>query len=84
MRPADRLSETRYCLAEEGRQYLVFQHDKGEFTVDLKDAPGTFQAEWFDVNGNRAVPAKPVQGGASRTFTTPFPGPAVLYLRKTN
>jgi len=84
MRPADQLTDTRYCLADAGREYLVFQHEKGEFTVNLKDAPGTFQAEWFDVNRDRVLPARAVEGGASRTFITPFPGPAVLYLHKAN
>lgn len=82
LKPEPGLSATRYCLADRGREYIVFQHDKGEFTLDLKDAPGRFLAEWLDVNADRIVPARPVDGGAARTFTTPFPGPAVLYLRK--
>jgi hypothetical protein len=81
MTPQEKLTPTRYCLAATGREYLVFQHDKGEFTVDLKDAPGPFAAEWFDINRDRTIPAKSVQGGAVRTFSTPFPGPAALYLR---
>jgi hypothetical protein len=81
MKPEAQLSATRYCLAERGREYLVFQHHKGEFTLDLKDAKGTLTAEWLDINGNRSVPAKPVEGGATRTFTTPFPGPAALHLK---
>jgi hypothetical protein len=82
MKPENRLSQTGYCLAARGSEYLVFQSDKGEFTVDLSDAKGSFVAEWFDVNRDRAIPGKTVQGGASRTFTTPFPGPAVLYIRR--
>lgn len=82
MKPEPSLSATGYCLANRGREYLIFQSDKGEFTVDLKDARGRFIAEWLDVNANRTVYAKPAEGGAVRTFTTPFPGPAVLYLRK--
>jgi hypothetical protein len=82
MKPEDRLSATRYCLADRGREYLVFQSNKGEFTLDLSDASGVFSAEWLDVTGNRVIAAKAVDGGASRTFTTPFPGPAVLYLKK--
>jgi hypothetical protein len=35
----------------------VFQSNKGEFTLDLKDAPGRFEVEWFDVNADRSVPA---------------------------
>jgi hypothetical protein len=82
MKPEEGLSATRYCLAARGREYLVFQSNKGEFTLDLRDAPGRFAAEWFDINAGRAVPAKPVEGGAVRTFTTPFPGPAALYLKR--
>jgi hypothetical protein len=82
MVPANKLSATTYCLAEAGKEYLVFQSgNKGEFTVDLRDAPGEFAVEWFDVNASRAIAAKPVGGGAVRTFTTPFPGPAALYLK---
>lgn len=82
MRPAGGLSATGYALADKGREYLVFQSDKGQFTLNLKDAPGAFQGEWFDINHDRAVPLEPVQGGAIRTFRTPFPGPAALYLKR--
>lgn len=82
MKPENGLSATGYCLAARGSEYLIFQHDKGEFNVDLKDAPGQFDAEWLDINQNRLVPGGRVNGGASRTFTTPFPGPAALYLKK--
>lgn len=50
--------------------------------MDLKAAPGRFLAEWLDVYQDRTVPAAAVDGGEVRTFTTPFPGPSVLYLRK--
>ena len=60
----------------------MFQSDKGEFTVNLRDAQGTFSVEWFDVNKDNSVPGKPVAGGSIRTFTTPFGGPAVLYLKR--
>ena len=81
MVPDEKLSATRYCLAARGREYLVFQHNKGEFTVNLADAPGTFSVEWLDINQDRTVPGKPVSGGAVRTFRTPFPGPAALHLK---
>jgi hypothetical protein len=81
-RPENSLSATGYCLAVRGSEYLVFQHDKGEFTLDLKDAPGEFAAEWLNLNADKVVAAGMVNGGAVRTFTTPFPGPAALYLKK--
>lgn len=84
MAPVNNLSATGYCLANRGREYLVFQPgNKGEFTVNLTDAAGTFSVEWFNVNSDTAVAAKPITGGAVRTFTTPFPGPAALYLKLT-
>lgn len=82
MKPEENLSATRYCLASRGQEYLVFQSDKGEFTLDMKDAPGSFAAEWFNINANVAVAARPVEGGLVRRFTTPFPGPAALYLKR--
>ena len=83
MVPEEKLSATGYCLARRGQEYLVFQSgNKGEFTLNLKDAPGIFNVEWFDVYADRAVPAKPITGGEVRTFTTPFGGPAVLYLKR--
>ena len=83
MVPSDALCGTRYCLADAGREYLVFQKgDKGEFTVNLSAVPGAFSVEWFNVTTGACTPARPVEGGATRTFTTPFPGPAVLYLKR--
>ncbi len=81
MKPDRKVAATGYALANRGREYLVFQSNKGEFTVDLSDAKGVFQGEWLDVNANRTIAAKTVEGGKSWTFTTPFPGPAALYLK---
>jgi hypothetical protein len=83
MSPEGGLSTTGYCLAARGSEYLVFQHDKGEFNLDLKDAPGEYAADWLDIHDDRSIPAGTVQGGASVTFTTPFPGPAALHVRRT-
>lgn len=82
--PNEKLSATSYCLANRGHEYLVFQSNKGEFTVDLTDASGTFTVEWLNINADRTITGKPVAGGATRTFTTPFPGPAALYLKRAD
>ena len=80
--PSDDLSETRFCLADRGKEYLVFQPgNKGEFSLDLRDAPGRFLVEWLNVYKDASMPVEPVEGGAVRTFTTPFGGPAALYLK---
>jgi hypothetical protein len=75
------ISNTGYCLANRGKEYLVFQSDRGEFTVNLSDAAGAFSVEWFNITTSAMTPEKQVAGGAVQTFTTPFGGPAALYLR---
>lgn len=82
MRPENGLSQTGHCLAARGREYVVFQYDKGEFSVNLKDATGDLQAQWLEVNRNVWHPPFRVEGGDARIFTTPFPGPAVLWIKK--
>ena len=82
MAPRNELASTRYCLARPGQEYVVFQGgNSGQFRVDLRDAPGALAVEWLDVYRDRTVNAKPVRGGARVVFDTPFPGPAVLYLK---
>jgi hypothetical protein len=82
--PRDDLANTRYCLAKPGKEYLVFQPgNQGEFTVNLTDGPGTYAVEWFSLCTGTTTLGKPVTGGAVRAFTTPFGGPAVLYLKSS-
>jgi hypothetical protein len=72
MVPSD-LTETKYCLANPGQEYLVFQDgSKGEFTVNLSDAPGTFSSEWFSIHTGATTPWKSVPGAGVRTFPRPL------------
>jgi hypothetical protein len=80
-RPRSDLASTRYCLAAPGREYLVYQPGKGSFTVDLRSAPGRLRVEWFEpASGTRSFAW--VQGGAVRSFTPPFGGSTVLFVRR--
>jgi len=82
MTPHNELSSVLYCLAKPGSEYLVFQPGgRGEFTVDLSEAPANFSVEWFNVYAGGNVIGQPVGGGGVTTFSTPFGGPAVLYLK---
>ena len=82
MAPVDNLSETHYCLANAGREYLVFQPgNKGEFAVNMSESPGTFAVEWLNASTGETVKGEPIKGGGPRTFPTPFGGPGVLYLK---
>ena len=74
------LSSTGYCLANPGSEYLVYQPDMGEFTVDL--IAGTYSYEWFDpVAGSKADAGSFTADGGRRSFASPFHGDAVLYLK---
>lgn len=53
-----------------------------EVSVDLNSSSGRFAVRWFDPSSGNSTDAAPVQGGAQRRFTAPFPGEdAVLHLR---
>jgi hypothetical protein len=85
MTPQGSLSSTGYCLAQTpslGAEYLVYAPSGGTFTVDLT-AMGTSRSlnvEWFNPSTGTSAPAGAVTAGASRSFTAPFSGDAVLYL----
>jgi len=78
MKPAGELASSLYCLADAGREYLVFVPGGGPVTVDLTAARGQLGAEWFDPANGVKHPAGKIAGGAWREFTPPFPGSAVL------
>ena len=79
--PHNELTSTRYCLANPGTEYLVYQPaPDSSFTVTLKK--GEYIYEWFN----------PTSGAVEKTgtvkvdkeifsFTAPFRSDAVLYLK---
>jgi len=84
MTPRNDLASSRYCLAQPGREYLVYLPSAGRVTVDLSQAPGAFAADWFHPATGAAKQGELVRGGGSRMLTSPFgDGEAVLYLKAT-
>ncbi|NQT52044.1 hypothetical protein HQ576_08335, partial [bacterium] len=83
MTPHPRLASTKYCLANPGKEYLVYLPEGGTATVGLVAAKGVLEAEWLNPSTGKWHKPAPVQGGAQRTFTAPFKGHAVLYIRRT-
>jgi hypothetical protein len=80
MTPLNRLSSTSYCLASVGQEYLVYQPANGPFTVNV--AGGAYVFEWFNpVTGSIAGTGTVGAVGGDQSFTPPFSGPAVLYLK---
>jgi len=62
--------ETTFCLAEIGRQYLVYDEEGGSFS--LKVARQTYDATWIDTKTGKKTYAGTVKGtGSAMKFTTP-------------
>ena len=80
MTPRSDLASTGYCLANPGKEYLVYLPDGGAVTVDLSAAKGMLQVEWVHPVEGTVKAAAPVQGGGQCRFQTPFNGDTVLHL----
>jgi hypothetical protein len=61
-----------------GDIYVVYLKDGGSVAVDLTDAVGTLQAEWYNPRTGESSASPDVLGGSGATFTSPFSGDAVL------
>lgn len=83
MTPRPDLCSTGYCLANpvaSGAEYLVYLPAGGTASVNLSAAVGTLAVEWFNPGTGTAITGSSTTGGASRNFTAPFSGDAVLYI----
>ena len=97
MRPMGELASTGYCLADPGREYLVFlpasrPHKRllglilmwrlnDRVDVDLSAARGPLDVEWVDAELARIVAGDSVTGGQRLTFYAPFWRDAILHLK---
>ena len=91
--PRGDLASTGYCLAEPGREYLVYIpaggasspsiDDNGArpVTLNLNGVVGSFTVEWIDVEARRAMSVEHIQGGGEMLLTVPFPGATLLHLK---
>ena len=79
-KPMNNLSTTDYCLAEPGRQYLVYQPAAGE-SLKLKLKKGTYRAEWFDPKTGKTISKKRIQVTEKETgFSNPVDSDAILFV----
>lgn len=77
--PSTTLCSTRYCLAEPGHQYLVYQPASGSFMLTV--TAGSYRVEWFNpATGQTTNGGTMTLAAGQRTFTPPFTGDAVLLL----
>jgi len=80
MMPSKDIASTTYCLANPGREYLVYLPTGGTVTMDLSMAKHALSVEWFEPSSETAIASGTIEGGGQRTLTSPFSGDAVLYL----
>jgi hypothetical protein len=76
------LASTKYCLANPGRQYVVYLPAGGQVEVDLSVATEPMAVEWITPVAGTSHAGKPATGGGKRSLQAPFGGPAVLVLGK--
>jgi len=84
MTPRNELASSRYCLAGHGKrgmEYVVYVPRGEEVSVDLADAKGKLTVEWLDPVSGKRMSRGQTDAGGKRTFASPIPGDAVLYLR---
>jgi hypothetical protein len=82
MKPAEGLSSDGYCLAESGREYVVFLNAAAPFTLTLQGLAGLLKAEWFRPLTGERQDAGTIGNGVT-SLTPPVKwgsGPVVLHV----
>jgi hypothetical protein len=83
MTPQNSLSSTGRCLADNtatGAEYVVYAPSGGTFTVNLTATTRALNVEWLNPATGATTTGGTITGGATKSFTTPFSGDAVLYI----
>jgi Domain of unknown function (DUF5060)/Protein of unknown function (DUF4038) len=68
-----------HCLADPGKEYIVYESGAASATLNVVGAPGALAAKWVDLVTN-AQSLLADQSNGSHKFTNPWPDPALLYL----
>ena len=88
MAPRSEIASSGYCLANEGRDFLVYLPEElqkeNTVSVDLSTASAPLAVEWFNPRTAETILAGTTKGGTIENFTAPFPGDAVLYIHSQN
>ncbi len=83
MTPRGDLASTGYCLASPGKEYVIYLPDGGKVSADLSTAPenAMLVVEWLNPRTGVVSRGGLIAGGATRFFSPPFEGDAVLHLK---
>ena len=80
MHPNNNLVSTGYCLANPGKEYVVYARNGGSVSVDLGAASGSLPAQWLNPRDGTMSEQFTVQGGSKVAFNPPFVGDWVLHI----
>jgi hypothetical protein len=80
MSPRGDLVSSGYCLANPGREYLIYLPQGPNVIVNLTSSSQMFSLEWFKPMTGERASAAAIKGGGSVSLRAPFPGKVVLYL----
>lgn len=83
LQPRAELASTGYCMADPGKQYVVFRADESSDPVEVELSSGEYQAEWIlpvtgDSRGQRSVTAT----GEKVRLESPTAGAVALLPKK--
>ncbi|MGQ9505338.1 MAG: DUF6298 domain-containing protein [Thermogutta sp.] len=81
MIPRPDLSSTKYCLADTGKEYLVFFPETID-QAEIKLLPGNYELQWFDTGNRREQPEGTLRASEETTqLKVPKKGEWLLHLR---
>jgi hypothetical protein len=73
MSPHNELVDSgKFCLANPGKEYVVYAESGGVMSVDLSAASGVLSVEWLNPRTGERTAAGTVPGGARQSFTPPL------------
>ena len=82
MLPSGNLCSSGYCLANKGKEYLIYNPKDSAVNVDLSDADGAFKVEWFNPSNGETTATDNSNGGTFTSFNPPFHSDfSILYLK---
>jgi hypothetical protein len=80
MTPHGELCSSRYCLANPGKEYLIYIPDDAQTSVYLA-GERDYAVEWFSPLTGKTASAAPMRGGRRYRLVSPLGMDVVLYLK---
>ena len=83
LEPADALVSTGFCMAQPGREYVVFQKQALPFTLKITEATSDMTGEWFHPLTGKRIAAGAFRNGTVTLTppTHPDSAPIVLHIK---